>query len=71
MPANVQRYSLDVDDNFEIYGQFKKKKLVKGIPALFAYYPENDDNYPDDFVSGGNELQVKMFFDRCLDNVNK
>ncbi len=71
MPANVQCYSLDVDDNFEIFGQFKKKKLVKGIPALYAYYPENEDNYPDDFVSSGNVVQVEMFFNRCLENVNK
>lgn len=71
MPGNVQCYSLDVDDNFQIFGQFKKKKLVKGVPALFAYYIENEDCLPDDFVSGSDHTQVNMFFERCADYSSK
>ena len=71
MPNNVQCYALDVDDNFELYGQLRKKKVVKGIPALLAYNDENSDGYPDDFYSGSSIESVEMFFQRCQDWASK
>ena len=71
MPHNVQCYAIDVDDNFELYGQLKKKKIVKGIPALLAYNHENNDGYPDDFYSGTKKEHVQMFFQRCNDWASK
>jgi thiol-disulfide isomerase/thioredoxin len=71
MPNNVQCYAIDVDDNFELYGQLRKKKIVKGIPALLAYNDENSDGYPDDFYSGSSIESVEMFFQRCQDWASK
>jgi len=67
---NVILCNLDVDNNFEVYGHFKRKKIVNGIPALLAYYPENEDGFPDDFIAGADETRVSMFFGRCIGHVN-
>ena len=68
---NVILCNLDVDDNFEVYGHFKRKKIVNGIPAIFAYTPENEDGYPDDFFSGADETRLSMFFNRCISYMKK
>jgi thiol:disulfide interchange protein len=70
MPDNVQSYVLDVDDNIEIYGFLKSKKMVKGIPAILAYYQDNTSHIPDEFVNGTKKEEIKYFFDMCIDNAN-
>lgn len=65
-PETIQCCNLDVDDNFELYGFFKKKKIVKGVPVLLCYYDSNEDGYPDDIVSGGNIEKTNHFFKRCF-----
>ena len=44
--------------------------MVNGIPSILAYYGnvERDMNQwyiPSDSVIGGDENEVKLFFDRC------
>ena len=65
-PPNIQCCNLDVDTNFELFGYFKKKKIVKGIPSLLCYQFDNEDGYPDDFMSGGEISRTKLFFERCF-----
>lgn len=67
MPSNVQCVIVDVDESIEIYGFLKTKKMVKGIPALLAYYEGNYNYIPDEFVSGTDKNELKMFFDTCLE----
>lgn len=57
---------IDVDENFEIYAYFKNKKMVNGIPAIFAYKKGNLTIIPDDVVVGANEFQIKMFFQKYM-----
>ena len=66
LPAGVDFYDLDVDDNFEIYAYLKSKKMVSGIPTLLAYYAGNTSFGSDNFVSGVNLKELNLFFAQCL-----
>ena len=66
LPAGVDFYDLDVDDNFEIYAYLKSKKMVSGIPTLLAYYAGNTSFASDNSVTGVNLEAVKLFFSQCL-----
>lgn len=63
---NVKCALIDVDDNFEIYAYFKSKKMVNGIPAIFAYNKGNLTIVPDDVVIGANEFQIRAFFQKYM-----
>ena len=67
MPNTIQCVMVDVDESIEIYGFLKTKKMINGIPAILAYYAGNLNYIPDDAVIGADEAQVKMFFERCLE----
>lgn len=61
---------IDIDETMELYYALKTKKMVNGIPSILAYYGnvERDMNQwyiPSDSVIGGDENEVKLFFDRC------
>tara|TARA_Y100000996_G_scaffold412425_2_gene398496 strand:+ start:11264 stop:11653 length:390 start_codon:yes stop_codon:yes gene_type:complete len=63
-------FEIDIDETMELYYALKTKKMVNGIPSILAYYGnENRDvdkwYIPSDSVIGGNESEVKLFFDRC------
>lgn len=65
MPDTVQCVVVDVDESFEVYAYMKNKKMVNGIPALVAYYKENDSFIPDEFCSGSNVDNINAFFEIC------
>lgn len=65
MPANIQCYILDVDDNFDIYGLLKTKRVVNGIPAVLAYNMGTTSYIPDDMVIGADSNKIVEFFRRC------
>ena len=67
MPNNIQSVIVDVDQSIEIYGFLKTKKMINGIPAILAYYAGNVNYIPDDAVIGADNAQVRMFFERCLE----
>lgn len=62
-------YILDIDDNFEIYGFFKNKKRIQGIPAILAYKTGNVTYIPDLFVSGTNEKEINTFFSTISNSI--
>ena len=70
MPDNVQCIILDIDDNINIYGYLKTKKMVNGIPTILAYFKYNNDYVPDEFITGTNPIQLKKFFDICSEHAN-
>jgi len=70
MPRDsIQCIILDIDESFEIYATLKQEKMVNGIPAILAYYSENLSIIPDDIVVGADLNQIKLFFDRCYNQV--
>ena len=65
MPNNVQCILVDIDESFEVYAFMKNKKMLNGIPALVAYYKENDSFIPDEFCTGSNVDNINTFFEIC------
>jgi len=66
MPNNVQCILVDIDESFEVYAYMNNKKMLNGIPALVAYYKENDSFIPDEFCSGANIENINDFFAICF-----
>ena len=75
LPNHVICVDLDVDDNMDIYSFFKNKKMINGIPAIYAYFIKNefDQNkwyLSDDSVSGSDKTQINTFFNRIKSYIN-
>ena len=67
MPSNVISFDIDCDDNMELYSFFKNKRMMNGIPAIFAYtINKNRDNnlwyIPNMSVLGSDDNQIKNLF---------
>jgi thioredoxin-like negative regulator of GroEL len=65
---------IDIDESLDLYMAFKNKKMIKGVPTIFAFNTETsrDQWYiPDDSVIGGDINAVKAFFERCNEIVKK
>ena len=67
MPANVCKAIIDIDENIDLYGFYKKKRVVNGVPTILAYYEENDHYIPDDITSGSDPKTTNDFFLRCVE----
>ena len=66
---NISRVILDIDECIDLYGFLKKKRVVKGVPSLLAYYKENTHYIPDDMCFGSDEAETNAFFVRCVEEV--
>ena len=64
-PKNVQYAELNIDDNFELYGYLKTKKMLKGIPAVLAWKQGNETYIPDATVLDSDENNINTFFKEC------
>lgn len=65
LTSKVQFQDIDIDESIELYGAFKAKKMIKGVPTilLFRGDSENDLWYiPDDLVTGANEKGIVDLF---------
>lgn len=71
MPVSVQSFVIDIDECPQFYGYLQTRKMVKGVPALLAYYAGNVSYIPDDVVVGANVQQVQSFYERHLIMGNK
>ena len=40
--------------------------MINGIPAIIAYYDDNDSYIPSDTVLGADQQQIQKLFDNCL-----
>ncbi len=69
MPITVQSIIIDIDINFELYAYLKNKKRINGIPTILCWNKDNISLIPDDSVVSSDEIQIKMFFQRCYDKV--
>ena len=66
LPESATCAMIDVDENFEIYALFKSKKMINGIPAIFAFKQGNISTVPDDLVIGADENQIRLFFQKYM-----
>ena len=69
MPDNVQCANINIDECLDVYGFLKTKKMVKGIPALLAYFQGNDSYIPDEFIDGTKDEDLNHFFTSVLEEV--
>jgi len=66
MPATVRCAAIDVDESFDLYGAFKAKRQVNGIPAILCFNKGNLSYIPDMNVVGADTEQVNAFFRQVL-----
>lgn len=66
-PESVKCAVIDIDEDFELYGLFKSKKLINGVPAIFAFKRGNVSGRPDNVVVGADENQIRTFFQYYID----
>ena len=76
MSKNILFYTIDIDEQLDIYIKLKSKKMISGIPSLIAWYPinrhiNNEWYITDNSISGTNESQITAFFKQCNDFSNK
>lgn len=74
-PSNVIMTDVDIDEHLDLYMFMKKKRMLKGIPTIFAWYPQPNREegtwyLPEDSVSGMDEKHIVGFFDRCIAKAN-
>ena len=66
MPATVKCAAIDIDESFDLYGAFKSKRQITGIPAILCFNKGNESYIPDMNVVGSNVDQVNAFFRQVL-----
>ena len=59
-----QCIAIDVDDSFDLYGAFKSRRQISGIPAILHFKQGNLSYIPDNSVVGADHEQVNEFFKR-------
>ena len=57
---------IDIDNEIDVYSFFKRKRVIKGIPAILAWNRLDTENdfWPDDSVCSGDTSDVIAFFGR-------
>ena len=60
-PTNIC-IAIDVDNSIDLYGAFKSRRQVNGIPAILLFKKGNLSYIPDDMVVGADPRQVNDFF---------
>lgn len=74
-PDNIIIWEVNIDDNLDLFMFMKKRRMLKGIPTILAWYPQtsrNEDTWyiPEDSVSGYDEKSISDFFDRAIHKAN-
>jgi thiol-disulfide isomerase/thioredoxin len=66
MPREVLCLNMNIDDNIDLFAYLKRMKMLRGIPAIFAYYKGNVAYVPDHSISGTNLGEISTFFATCV-----
>jgi thioredoxin 1 len=67
LPETVVSVIIDIDESFDIYGVFKAKRQVAGIPAILCFKKGNLSYIPDFSVNTSDLGEVNAFFKRVRD----
>jgi thioredoxin-like negative regulator of GroEL len=62
----VKSVIIDIDESFDIYGAFKSKRQLNGIPAILCFKKGNLSYIPDFSVNTSDLEAVNAFFKRVL-----
>ena len=63
----VKSVIIDIDESFDIYGAFKSKRQLNGIPAILCFKKGNISYIPDFSVNTSDLEAVNAFFKRVRD----
>ena len=63
--SNVICCDLNVDENADLYGFFRKNRQVGGIPAILAFFKGNTSPFANLSVSGADFKGIDDFFNKC------
>ena len=61
---SINCFMIDVDESFDLYGAFKSKRQINGIPAIMCFNKGNLSYIPDANVVGADVNQINEFFKR-------
>tara|TARA_B100001094_G_C18125401_1_gene769202 strand:- start:5 stop:400 length:396 start_codon:yes stop_codon:yes gene_type:complete len=75
LPSNVIIAEIDIDESLDLYMAFKSKKMLSGVPTLFAFHgdikkEENLWYVPDRTVGGSDEKKVEDFMNHTRDKAS-
>ena len=75
LPSNVIISEIDIDESLDLYMAFKSKKMLSGVPTLFAFHgdikkEENLWYVPDRTVGGSDEKKVEDFMNHTRDKAS-
>lgn len=62
---NIVCCDLNVDENADIYGFFKKNRQLNGIPTILAFFKDNITPFANLSVSGADLNGIDVFFSKC------
>jgi thioredoxin-like negative regulator of GroEL len=62
--------AVDADASPEFYAYMKRKRMLPGIPALFAYIKGNTTFVPDFQVIGSDQSGIDELFQQCMEEVS-
>lgn len=65
----VKSVVIDIDESFDIYGAFKSKRQLNGIPAILCFKKGNLSYIPDFSVNTSDLEAVNAFFKRVLSEI--
>ena len=69
--VSFQYFEIDIDECFDLYSFFKKRKMCNGVPTLLSFKKKNfkTDDYwvPQHGVSGANIQGITEFFKSSLE----
>jgi len=63
----IKSVVIDIDESFDIYGAFKSKRQLNGIPAILCFKKGNLSYIPDFSVNTSDLEAVNAFFKRVRD----
>lgn len=75
LPSNVIIVEIDIDESLDLYMEFKNKKMLTGVPTLFAFHgdikkEENLWYVPDRTVSGSEQSNIEKFMNHTRDKAS-
>lgn len=60
-------YDIDIDDNFEIYGFMRTKKMATAIPTILCWKQGSTTYVPDYVLTTSDLNEVETYFKRIYD----
>ena len=69
LPDNVYILEIDIDTALDLYSRFKRLRMLKGVPALFVWYPHAEQSADsslasDDSCTSAAASEVECFLER-------